>query len=64
MRLFLLGKNVTDDTAICDLGSLGDFVPVNEKTSVSSLDVPYFLENPYDCIGHALAQFKFFGDLH
>ena len=40
MRLFLLGPSVADDMAICDLGALGYFVPVDEKTSVSSLDVP------------------------
>ena len=40
VRIFILGLNVADDAAICDLGVLGDFVPVDEKTSVSSLYVP------------------------
>ena len=31
VRLFLLGPNVADDAAICKLGVLGDFVPVDEK---------------------------------
>ena len=29
--LFLMGPNVADNTDICDLGALGDFVPVDEK---------------------------------
>ena len=45
MRLFLLGKNVTDDAAIYDLGVLGDFVPADEEASVSYLYVPDSLEN-------------------
>ena len=28
---FLMGRYATDDTAICDLGALGDFVTVDEK---------------------------------
>ena len=39
MCLFFLGPNVTYDTDTCDLGALGDFVSVDEKVSVSSLDV-------------------------
>ena len=31
VRLFLLGTNVADDAEICDLGVLGDFVPLDEK---------------------------------
>ena len=31
MHLFLLGPNVAYDAEICDLGVLGDFVPVDEK---------------------------------
>ena len=31
VRLFLLGPNAADNTDICDLGALGDFVPVDEK---------------------------------
>ena len=41
MRIFILGMDIKDDTTICDLGALGDFVLVDGKTSVSSLDVPY-----------------------
>ena len=31
MCLFLLGANSVDNSAIYDLGTLGDFVPVDEK---------------------------------
>ena len=31
MNLFLLGPDVTDDTAVCNLGALGDFVPVDKN---------------------------------
>ena len=31
VRLFIIGLNVADDTAICDLGALGYFVLVYEK---------------------------------
>ena len=31
VHLFLLGPNVSENTAICDLGALGDFVPVDGK---------------------------------
>ena len=40
MHLFLMAPNVTYDKAICDIGTLGNFVPVDGKKSVSSLDVP------------------------
>ena len=40
VHLFLLGTNDTDNMDICDLGALGDFVPVEYKTSGSSLYVP------------------------
>ena len=52
MRLFLLGMNASEDTDISDLGALGDFVPVDERTSVSYLDVPYSLKKAYDIIVH------------
>ena len=45
VRLFLLGPNVADGMAIYDLGVLGGSVPVDGKTSVSSLYVPEPLEN-------------------
>ena len=61
MRLFLLGLNVADDAAICDLGVLGNFVLLDEKASVSSLYAPKLLENPSNLICHALAPFEFFG---
>ena len=64
MHLFILGPNVTVNTAICDLGALGDFVPVDEKTSVSYLDIPYSLEKASDIIVHALASFQFMRYLH
>ena len=60
VRLFLLGKNVTDDAAIYDLGVLGDFVPADEEASVSYLYVPDSLENSSNFIWHALAIFEFF----
>ena len=50
MRLFLLGTNVADDAAICDLGVLGDFVPMDKKTSVISLYVPDPLEKSSNII--------------
>ena len=40
VRLLLLGINVAVNTAICELVALGDFVPVDEKTSFSYLYVP------------------------
>ena len=41
--IFLMGLNVADDTAICDLGTLGDFVPVDEK----QLLVPWIYPSPW-----------------
>ena len=64
MSLFLLGTSVIDDIAICDLGALGNFVPLDEKTIVSSLDVPYSLENASNIFGHDLTTFQFIRDLH
>ena len=64
MHLFILGPNFTDKTAICDLGSLRDFVTVDGETSVSYLYLPYYLEKASDIVGHALASFKFMRDLH
>ena len=43
VRLFLLGSNIIDDVVIYDLGALGDFVPADEKKSVSYLYIPYSL---------------------
>ena len=43
MRLFLLGVNIADDMDICDLVSLGDFVPVDEKQVL----VPYMSPSPW-----------------
>ena len=63
MRIILLVPNVADDMAIFHLGTCGDFVPVDEKTSVSSLGVPYSLEKASDIVGNALAPFHFFGTL-
>ena len=45
VSLFLLGPNVVDDAVICELGILGDFMPVYEKASVSSLYIPDTLKN-------------------
>ena len=50
VRLFLLGTNASDDVEICDIGVLGEFVSMDKKTSVSSLYVPYSLENLSDFI--------------
>ena len=61
VRLFLLGTDFMDDTVIYERGALGDFVPVDEKTSVSSLDVPYSLENVLVIVWNALVPFKFSG---
>ena len=49
---------------ICDPGALGDFVTVNGKTSVSSLDAPYYLEKASDFFGNYLAPFKFIRTLN
>ena len=64
MRLFLLGPDFIDDTVICDLGALGDFVTLDEKISVSSFDVTYSLEKVLGINGNTLVPFKFFGTLH
>ena len=40
VRLFLLGTNVAENTAICDLGTLGDFLTVDETKCVSYMYVP------------------------
>ena len=45
-----LGLNVADDAAICDLGVLGDFVPVDEKSSGSSMYIPEALEKSSNII--------------
>ena len=45
-----MGTNVADDTAICDLDVLVEFVRVDEKTSVSSLYVPEPLEKLFNLI--------------
>ena len=57
MRLFLLGTDVTDDAPVCDLGALGDFVPVDGKKIVSSRGVPYASEKAAYLVGQALAPF-------
>ena len=64
MHIFLLRTDVVDNTSICDLGALGELVPVDEETSVSSLDVPYSLENASNIFGHDLTTFQFIRDLH
>ena len=64
MCLFILGLDVTDDTAICYIGALGDFIPVDRKQSVIYLDVPYSFEKVSTIFGHDLALFQFIGDLH
>ena len=43
MRLFLIGTNVADDSVICDLGVLGDFVYVDEKKVL----VPCLFPSPW-----------------
>ena len=63
MRLFIMGTNVADDAAICDLGFLGDFVPVYEKSSVIYLYVTEPLEMSSNNILHALDPFDFVGAL-
>ena len=63
VSIFLLRPNVADDAEICDLGVLGDFLPVDEKTSVSSLYVPKPLESSLNFIWHALTTFDFLGPL-
>ena len=50
VRLFLLGPNFADNATICDLGVLGDFVYMDERTSVSSLYVPKLLEKLFNFI--------------
>ena len=64
MRLFILGTDFIDNTVICDLGALGDFVTVDEKRSVGSLDVTYYLGKVLGIDGNALVPFKFFRTLH
>ena len=64
MRIILLVPNVADDMAIFHLGTCGDFVPVDGKTSVSSLDVLQPLEKVWDINVHTLATFKFVSYLH
>ena len=63
MRLFIMGTNVADDAAICDLAFLGDFVPVYEKSSVIYLYVTEPLEMSSNNILHALDPFDFVGAL-
>ena len=40
VHIFILRPNVADNAKIFDLGLLGEFVPVDEKKSVSSMYVP------------------------
>ena len=63
MNIFLLGPNAVDNAAICDIGVIGYFVPVDEKTSVSSLYLPDPLEKSSNFILHALSPFEFLGGL-
>ena len=49
---------------ICDPGALGDFVTVDGKNSVSSLDAPYYLEKASYFFGNDLAPFKFIRTLN
>ena len=58
-----MGMNVAEDAEICDLEVFGGFVPVDERTSVSSLYVPKPSEKSFNLICHALAPFEFFGTL-
>ena len=50
---------MVDDAEICYFGVFGDFVPVDEKSSVSSLYVSDPLEKLSNFIFHALAPFEF-----
>ena len=40
MNILILGPDFTEDITICDLGALGDFVPVNEKKGLVPLMYP------------------------
>ena len=64
MKIFLLGLYVTYDASLCDLVALGYFTPMDEKTSISHLDVPHALEKAANLVGYALAPFNFIGTLH
>ena len=64
MRLFLLGTDFIYDTVKCDLGALGDFVTLDEKTSFSSLDVSYSWEKVLGINGNAHVPLEIFGTLH
>ena len=57
VHFFILGAYVAYNAEICDFGVLGDFVPVDEKTSVSSLYVPDPLEKISNFICHVLSLF-------
>ena len=63
VRLFLLGGNVADDATVCDLGVLGDFVPVDEKQVL----VPCMSHRPWkSCtisFDMPLLHFSFLGPL-
>ena len=58
------GPGIANNATVCDLGALGGFVPLYDKTSIISLDVLHSLYRASDLVGHALAPFQFIGTLH
>ena len=59
-----MGLDVSEDAAVCDLGALGYFIPVDGKTSVSWLDVSYALRKAANTVGHDLDPFHFIGTIN
>ena len=63
MRIFLLGTNVEDDAVVCDLGVLGDFVPVDEKQVLVTYMSPSLWKSCPISFDMPLLHFSFLGPL-
>ena len=54
-----MGTDIADYATVSGFSDLWDFFPVNEKISVSSIDVAYSLEYVTNVVGHSFAPFVF-----
>ena len=61
MNLFLMGPNVTNNMAICDLDALGDFVIVDEKQVLVTWMSPIPWKSRSVLLDMPFAPFQFIG---
>ena len=64
MGLFLMLSDIAQYEAVGYLAVLGNLIPLDEETCVCALDIPYYLEQASDIIGHGPCPFWFVWNLH